>query len=122
MLQLLHQPTSFPQDGKNEFLSNTLGRQYEVRVFWNGDELRTTSSRLNIPTWFKNQLPKISLEADLITTDARNIDWHCARLVAFDSPLMYIESYEERIKVLRDRIQHSDLLTITLQIYHLQMQ
>jgi len=48
----------------------------------------------------KNQLPKIQFEGHLIHSK----DWKDAKLIAFDAPLMYASSFEERTKFLKENI------------------
>ncbi len=58
------------------------------RVFWDG-------TTLSSPLAVSYDLPKISFEAHLTKS---------SQLIAFESPFMYGDSYEERLNVLRHRI------------------
>jgi len=86
-----------------------------MRVFWDGNKLATKQNTPinNVPSWFKNFAPKIPFEAVLwrgyqtkpvtLQTVDENF-WTTAKLMAFDAPLMYASTYEERLKYLRENI------------------
>ncbi len=62
------------------------------RVFWNDKELQGATMEISVP------LPTISFEA-ILSRDRK-------KLMAFDAPLMYGESYEERLQFLTNNIPH----------------
>lgn len=65
-----------------------------VLVFWDGKNLCSQSGHVMIPSWLQNNLPKISFEGNLQENS----------LIAVDSPLLYSQNFETRLKYLRDSI------------------
>ncbi len=77
------------------------------RVFWNGtDTLLSSKTKtiISIPATFRQKLPPIAFEAQLLCNSIDQVDWNDVKMIALDAPLMYQESFLARLQFLRDRI------------------
>ncbi len=77
-----------------------------LRVFWDGLKLLTKyGSVLYPPRWFKTHLPSSSFEATMHGNfPSTENQWKYVKLFAFESPLMYSSSWEDRLENLRSSI------------------
>ncbi len=79
-------------------------KNYEgTRVYWNGyDILESSKTRTVIPAppWVLKHLPQVPFEARMTCTK----DWSSVKFIAFDSPLMFSKTVEERITFLQETI------------------
>ncbi len=83
-----------------------------VRVFWDGHTLLTAKQKttINMPPSIINLLPSIPFEAQLCSNDS--LDWHRIKLQAFDAPTRWSDTYEERIKLLRESARSSPIFSV----------
>ncbi len=107
-----------------------------IRVFWDGNHLMTTKDKkaIPLPLSIANLMPKVPFEADLwylsettllivdrsrhepiskLLSALKAKKWDTIKLLLVDAPTRWYESYEERIKFLKEHIFLPTTISVT---------
>ncbi len=76
-----------------------------LRVFWNGKKLLSENGEIaNVPHWFVSQMPNVLFEGYLWSVNqsktlSADVKWWAqVKILAFDTPTLFYETYENRFQ------------------------